>query len=143
MTDTENLDEIRKILRADLPLYRWGGAALLALGALLLWKGSASVHETADAVWLGGFLVALWLPGVLLVRSGWRSLDRHPLVLALTRHPEWIESVDIAYTATQGGGHRARVIVRLGAHGTRSFSIDEAKGRERELADWILARRKS
>ena len=54
--------------------------------------------ETFSAKWMGSamFLLAVGLPAALFLRSGYRSVARHPLVKLVTETPEKIGRVRIS-----------------------------------------------
>ena len=76
----------------------------LMLGLLLLLLGLAAVVIPLLATTLGealpiaaiGAVVAV-LPGALMTRVGLKSVDAHPLILALEQHPERIAVVSFSY----------------------------------------------
>jgi hypothetical protein len=141
-TDAEHLDRLVALLREEKGMLRWGGLAMIALGVLLGVKGRGSVYSTGDALLLAGFVGALVVPGLLLLRYALRDPRRDPLVVALASDPAQLEQITVAYQPTTDGGHRAQVSVWLrGRKSPQILSLPD--GNDRALVSWIQARKSS
>jgi len=137
VSDGERIERVRRILRGDATFSRLGGVVLLALAIGWAVKGAGSIHETEDGVIYAVVLAILAIPALLLLRSGFRRLEGHPLLLALTRHPERITTVRIVYV-DHGGAYSSRIDVRLA--GGEDVLLTPAEGEEQGLAEWMRTR---
>lgn len=97
MTAAELAPHARKAFRGERRIWLVLGGLLLVLGLPLVAIPllATSLAEAMPLTMIG--LLAAVLPGAFMVRFGSRSMDVHPLVVALEKHPEQIREVSFAY----------------------------------------------
>ena len=114
----------RASLRHTRRVWLWLGSALLALGV----PGIVIVAAAAgpkDQPWLlGGILaVVAVLPGAAAVAWARRRLEDHPLIVALEREPERLSRIQYGTMQADDGDYHPVAIVTLSSGATHTFWI--------------------